>query len=93
MPLASLFDLEAPDIIVILVIVLLLFGFRKLPDLARGLGEALRQFRKTAEDAGDSDDEFDRAPGPLNLFNVFASFLVFLALTVFIMTLASRLPH
>lgn len=44
MNLASLFSLAAPDLIIILMIVLLLFGAKKWPDLARGIGEAIRQF-------------------------------------------------
>jgi TatA/E family protein of Tat protein translocase len=44
--LASLFSLTAPDLIIILMIVLLLFGAKKLPKFARGLGEAIRQFRE-----------------------------------------------
>jgi len=36
------------ELIIILLIVLLLFGPRKLPELARGLGEAVREFRKAA---------------------------------------------
>lgn len=32
--------------IIVLVVVLLLFGPRRLPDLAKGLGEAIREFKK-----------------------------------------------
>jgi sec-independent protein translocase protein TatA len=42
-----------PDLIIIFVIVLVLFGAKKLPELARGLGQSLNEFRKTRE-------EFDR---------------------------------
>jgi sec-independent protein translocase protein TatA len=35
-----------PDLIVILLIVLVLFGAKKLPELARGLGQSLNEFRK-----------------------------------------------
>ena len=34
-----------PEIIIILVIVLLLFGGRKIPEIARGLGEGIRNFK------------------------------------------------
>lgn len=34
------------ELLIILVIVLLLFGARRLPDVAKGLGEAIREFRK-----------------------------------------------
>ena len=41
-----MFGLGAPELIIILVIVLLLFGTTRLPKLARSLGEASREFRK-----------------------------------------------
>lgn len=41
------------EILVILMILLLLFGGRKIPDLARGLGEGIRNFRSAVK--GDSD--------------------------------------
>ena len=40
---ASLLNLSAPDLLIILGIVLLLFGAKHLPDLARGMGEAMRE--------------------------------------------------
>jgi sec-independent protein translocase protein TatA len=50
-PLASLGNLfGGPDMIVILLVVLLLFGAKKLPELARGLGQSLNEFRKARED-------------------------------------------
>ena len=36
--------------VLILVIVLVLFGAKKLPELARGLGQSLNEFRKARED-------------------------------------------
>ncbi len=38
------------EMVVILVLVLLLFGSKRLPELARGLGKGMREFRKAAED-------------------------------------------
>jgi sec-independent protein translocase protein TatA len=35
-----------PEMLVVLAIVLLIFGPRKLPDLARGLGQAIRGFKQ-----------------------------------------------
>jgi len=51
--LASLLNLGGPDLIVILLIVLLIFGAKKLPELARGMGQAMREFHK-------AKDEFER---------------------------------
>ena len=44
---------SGPDLIVIMVIVLVLFGAKKLPELARGLGQSLGEFKK-------AKDEFER---------------------------------
>ena len=41
---ASIFNLMGPDMMVILLIVLLLFGAKKLPELARGMGRAVKEF-------------------------------------------------
>ncbi|MBN1479972.1 twin-arginine translocase TatA/TatE family subunit [candidate division KSB1 bacterium] len=38
------------EMLVIMVVVLLLFGSKRLPDLARGIGKSIREFRKAAED-------------------------------------------
>lgn len=35
------------ELIIILVILLILFGGRKLPELGRGIGDAIREFRKS----------------------------------------------
>lgn len=47
---ASLFNLAGPDLLVILVIVLLLFGAKKLPELARGMGQAMKEFNKAKDE-------------------------------------------
>ena len=41
---ASIMNLMGPDMMVILLIVLLLFGAKKLPELARGMGRAVKEF-------------------------------------------------
>ncbi|HEX4084699.1 MAG TPA: twin-arginine translocase TatA/TatE family subunit [Chthoniobacteraceae bacterium] len=48
--LATLFNLAGPDLIVILLIVLLLFGSKKLPELARGMGQAVKEFNKAKDE-------------------------------------------
>jgi sec-independent protein translocase protein TatA len=39
-----------PDVFIILLIVLILFGAKKLPDLARSLGQSMNEFKKARED-------------------------------------------
>ena len=46
----TLAAIEGPDLIIVLVIVLLLFGGAKLPQLARSLGEAKREFESAVKD-------------------------------------------
>ena len=46
---ASIMNFMGPDMMVILLIVLLLFGAKKLPELARGMGRAVKEF-STARD-------------------------------------------
>ena len=47
------------EIIIVLGIILLLFGARKLPDLARSIGASAKEFRKGLDEGvdGDSDEE------------------------------------
>jgi sec-independent protein translocase protein TatA len=49
-----------PEIILIILVIVLLFGAKKLPELARGSGRALRIFK--AETKGLMDDDDDGPP-------------------------------
>jgi sec-independent protein translocase protein TatA len=51
----------APELIIVLVIVLLLFGSSKLPKLAKSLGQASKEFKKGV-DEGLKDDEGTKPP-------------------------------
>lgn len=50
-------NLQAPEIILILVVLVLLFGAKKLPDLARGVGRSMRVFKAETSKLRDDDDE------------------------------------
>jgi sec-independent protein translocase protein TatA len=52
-------DLGAPELIIILAILLLLFGGKKLPELSRSLGESMRELRKGLSD-NDHEDKKDK---------------------------------
>lgn len=41
---AGLLNFAGPDMMIILLIVLLMFGAKKLPELARGMGRAVKEF-------------------------------------------------
>lgn len=48
--------LGTPEILVILVVVLLLFGGKKIPELMRGLGKGVKEF-KEGKDGTDNDQD------------------------------------
>ncbi len=49
-----LWTLGAPEIIVVLVILLLLFGGRKIPELMKGLGKGIKEFKDASKEETDS---------------------------------------
>jgi sec-independent protein translocase protein TatA len=53
---------NGPELIVILVVVLLIFGGAKIPQLARSLGQAQREFRKGSEESDDERRTKDTKP-------------------------------
>ena len=61
MNIAFLPNLAGPDGIMILIIILLLFGAKKLPELARGMGQAVREFSKAKDEV---HNEITRPPTP-----------------------------
>lgn len=44
-------DLGAPELLIVLVVALLVFGPSQLPKLSRSLGQAVREFRHPSDDA------------------------------------------
>ena len=49
----GLFNLGGGEIILILALVLILFGAKKLPELAKGLGTGIKEFKKATRDVTD----------------------------------------
>lgn len=45
-PVIAIFGLGGPEIALILFLILLLFGAKRLPELARGFGKSIREFKK-----------------------------------------------
>ncbi|HQR73923.1 MAG TPA: twin-arginine translocase TatA/TatE family subunit [Sulfurovum sp.] len=44
-----------PELLIILAIVVLLFGAKKIPDLAKGMGRGIKDFKKAIKDDDDED--------------------------------------
>jgi sec-independent protein translocase protein TatA len=57
-------SLGAPELLIILVIVLLIFGAGKLPQIGNALGRSIREFRETSEgkDAATTTTPTDTTP-------------------------------
>lgn len=66
LPLAGILGLGGPELLIILLIILLLFGGAKLPSLAKGLGESIREFKKAAKDEPAEEKKSDPASKPGN---------------------------
>jgi sec-independent protein translocase protein TatA len=54
--------LGAPELLIIVGIIVLLFGAKKLPELARGSGRALRIFKAETKGLLDDDDDDTKTP-------------------------------
>jgi len=53
----------APEILLILVIVLLIFGGKKIPELMKGLGKGVKEFKKGMEDIKDIKSDIEKPVG------------------------------
>lgn len=47
--------LGIPELLIILVIIIILFGARRLPEVASGLGKAIRSFKKATTESEEID--------------------------------------
>ena len=57
-------SIGTPEILLVLLVLILLFGAKKLPDLARGTGRALRIFKAETKGVMDDDDDDDEPQRP-----------------------------
>ena len=63
-------NIGGSELFLILLVILVFFGAKKLPELAKGLGQGIREFRKAAKDVQDEveketkklDDKSDKKP-------------------------------
>ncbi|MEN6644507.1 MAG: twin-arginine translocase TatA/TatE family subunit [Armatimonadia bacterium] len=48
-----MFGLGTSEILLVILVILLLFGAKKIPEMMRGMGQGLREFKKAASEATD----------------------------------------
>jgi sec-independent protein translocase protein TatA len=60
--LLAIAGLGTTELIIILVIILLLFGGAKLPALAKGLGQSIKEFKNASKDEAADDKKADAGP-------------------------------
>jgi sec-independent protein translocase protein TatA len=51
-----MFGFGVIEIVIVLIIVIVLFGTSRLPEIGRGVGEALKNFKKSISETSESDD-------------------------------------
>jgi sec-independent protein translocase protein TatA len=56
-PMLAVFNLGGGEIILILALVLILFGAKKLPELAKGLGTGIKEFKKATGNASEETSQ------------------------------------
>lgn len=52
-----MFGIGMPELIIILVIILIIFGVGKLPEIGGGMGKAIRNFRDSSKEAEKNEPE------------------------------------
>ena len=55
--LTLLFNFLGPEMIVVLVVILLLFGGKKIPQLMKGFGQGIKEFKNASKELKEDDNE------------------------------------
>jgi len=53
-------NLGMPELLIIVLLILIFFGSKKIPELAAGLGKGMREFRKATREIQDDQEQEDR---------------------------------
>ena len=63
----AILDLSTPDLLIILAIIFLLFGSKKLPELSRNIGTSARELRKGFTDIQEAHGELKQQMSPADI--------------------------
>jgi sec-independent protein translocase protein TatA len=55
------------EVIIVLIIALVIFGPKRLPELGKSVGKGIREFRSSVSGSADDDDEDDPPPKPAQI--------------------------
>jgi sec-independent protein translocase protein TatA len=50
-------NLGTPEVLLVMLVILIFFGPGKIPDLAKGLGQGLREFRKASREIPEGEEK------------------------------------
>jgi len=59
-----IFGIGATELVLIILVVVLLFGARKIPEIARGLGRSLSEFKKGTREGEENSEKGDKKDTP-----------------------------
>jgi len=59
-------NIGLPELLIILFIIVLLFGAKKLPELAAGLGRGIKEFKKAASGSDEAPNKSDKGESSKN---------------------------
>ena len=58
------FGIGLPELLILMVFLLLIFGAKRLPEMGRSLGKGMREFKESVSGKDDDDDRHELPPPP-----------------------------
>jgi sec-independent protein translocase protein TatA len=63
-PTLAIFGLGTTEMLLILAVVVLMFGAKKLPELAKGMGKSIKEFKKASNETDEEAEATEKKPAP-----------------------------